>query len=489
MANIPCPIDIKCGAPDFPLLNFSSEAPDPFRFTGTGYPIINPDNPIGTDPTGRDPSDPSIWFGDGCLSLCFSVVSQEAADLCAAAQAYICSHTGGGNGGGPHQSIFFNQTAVCSVSCPGGGQFTWVILAGTYVSTSQALADRVASEAACAQANSKFFCLGPLNGKACYQIPYSQSVAISGPNPGPIDVTITSGSLPPGIVISQSPNNGKTVFFNGTPTNFGDYTFTLQAVDPNGNTMTKTYTITVLGISNIASLPQPNLGSAYSEQLIAAGGTSPYSFGVVDGALPTGLTLSNSGLISGTSTEIGTFFATIQVSDSSGIGCVADLTLTVVNNCPGPDWTTMNWDTAVANPGIGTASITASGNTVTAESAGDPTSFGGPGQTVVLHGSLLYTGPAAACKVTISVWDNNTGADPGDFNGFEIIQDGITVLVTDNLTVIGVLTFNLLAGVNSVIEVQGRFATVLLQTNDADLGFALPSTQAHVTFQLANNCP
>ena len=60
-------------------------------------------------------------------------------------------------------------------------------------------------------------------------------------------------------------------------------------------------------------------GTAYSETLTAQGGTSPYSFTVISGALPTGTTLnSSSGVISGTPSSTGSFFFTIQVTDAGG---------------------------------------------------------------------------------------------------------------------------------------------------------------------------
>jgi hypothetical protein len=58
---------------------------------------------------------------------------------------------------------------------------------------------------------------------------------------------------------------------------------------------------------------------AYSETINAQGGTSPYTFAVTSGALPTGTTLNpSSGVISGTPSAAGTFTFTITVTDSSG---------------------------------------------------------------------------------------------------------------------------------------------------------------------------
>ncbi|MFC1852510.1 S8 family serine peptidase [candidate division CSSED10-310 bacterium] len=56
----------------------------------------------------------------------------------------------------------------------------------------------------------------------------------------------------------------------------------------------------------------------YNHVLTAAGGTVPYSWGVISGALPTGLTLDSSGFITGIPSSAGTYNVTIQVTDSSG---------------------------------------------------------------------------------------------------------------------------------------------------------------------------
>ena len=65
------------------------------------------------------------------------------------------------------------------------------------------------------------------------------------------------------------------------------------------------------------SLPAGTQNIAYNQSLAAAGGTAPYTWSVLSGALPTGLTLSMTGQISGTPTSAGTSSFTVQVTDSS----------------------------------------------------------------------------------------------------------------------------------------------------------------------------
>lgn len=66
-------------------------------------------------------------------------------------------------------------------------------------------------------------------------------------------------------------------------------------------------------------LPNGIVGNAYYQELNGYGGTSPYSYSIVSGTLPSGLTLSNSGAIEGTPTEDGNFSLNISITDS--IGC------------------------------------------------------------------------------------------------------------------------------------------------------------------------
>ena len=65
-------------------------------------------------------------------------------------------------------------------------------------------------------------------------------------------------------------------------------------------------------------LPNGVVNVAYTATLTASGGTSPYTWSIAGGSLPSGLTLNaGSGAITGTPTATGTFSFTVQVRDAA----------------------------------------------------------------------------------------------------------------------------------------------------------------------------
>jgi acid phosphatase len=77
------------------------------------------------------------------------------------------------------------------------------------------------------------------------------------------------------------------------------------------------------------SVPNGTVGQAYSTQLNATGGTSPYTWSVSSGSLPAGLSLATAGVISGTPTAAGSPTLTATVKDSSSHTASSNFTLTV----------------------------------------------------------------------------------------------------------------------------------------------------------------
>jgi hypothetical protein len=101
--------------------------------------------------------------------------------------------------------------------------------------------------------------------------------------------------------------------------NNGILNFTVQTNINVGGTLTVTTT----------SLPNGTVGAAYSQELTADGGQSPYSWSQLSGSLPSGLSMDSNGFISGTPATNGTFNFTAQVTDSNSSSATKSLSLTI----------------------------------------------------------------------------------------------------------------------------------------------------------------
>lgn len=78
------------------------------------------------------------------------------------------------------------------------------------------------------------------------------------------------------------------------------------------------------------SLAEAIEGQAYSQQLEATGGSGGYSWVLVAGSLPAGVTLAPAGSITGTPAAPGTASFRVRATDSEGESATADLSIAVV---------------------------------------------------------------------------------------------------------------------------------------------------------------
>lgn len=152
-------------------------------------------------------------------------------------------------------------------------------------------------------------------------VAYSYTFMLS-PGSGSPGVTwsISSGALPPGLSLH---GNDRTATVSGTPTQPGSYRFYLQARDAPGPWVCCTevqYTINIgEGLSIVTgALPNGSVGTAYGFQLGTSGGTAN-SWTVTAGSLPTGLSLGNTGAITGTPTAASLSTFTVRASDGSRV--------------------------------------------------------------------------------------------------------------------------------------------------------------------------
>ena len=148
-----------------------------------------------------------------------------------------------------------------------------------------------------------------VNGKA-----YTQTLGAANGTP-PYTWSLAQGSGPLPANLSLDANTGA---ISGTPSATASFSFTIQVKDSVGATATKSLSIRVadpLAITT-GSLPDAAINVPYSQTLQATGGIPPDQWSVSAGALPAGLTLSSSGVISGTPTASGGFDFTPAVSDA-----------------------------------------------------------------------------------------------------------------------------------------------------------------------------
>src|SRR5207302_1344801 len=143
----------------------------------------------------------------------------------------------------------------------------------------------------------------------------------------PYSWSVVSGSLPAGLSLVAASGA-----ISGTPSGSGTSTFTVQAADSNAQNTTATFSLTINRpalVITTTSLPSGTQNAAYSASMSAAGGTTPYSWSVVSGSLPAGLSLASaSGAISGTPSGSGSSTFTIQAADSNAQKTTATLSLT-----------------------------------------------------------------------------------------------------------------------------------------------------------------
>ena len=184
---------------------------------------------------------------------------------------------------------------------------------------------------------------------------YSQTLEYLGT--GAMSWTLSGGSLPQGLQLSS----GGVI--SGEPQQVGDYQFTvlLTATEQTvNNTSAKTLWMTIYPADTTPSVPDPSdpgvetapvittgslangkVGEAYSGS-VAADGSGALSWSVTGGNLPSGLTLSSNGAISGTPAAVGSFQFTLTVTateQATNKTAVKSFTITIAEADPEDTYT------------------------------------------------------------------------------------------------------------------------------------------------------
>src|ERR1017187_4421870 len=271
-------------------------------------------------------------------------------------------------------------------------------------------------------------------------VAYSQALAASGGSP-PYSWSVASGTLPAGLSLAA----GGTLA--GTPGTAGPSSFTVRVTDSTSATATAALSSTInppaLGITT-SSLPAGTVGVAYSQALVASGGSPPYTWSVASGTLPAGLSLAPGGTISGTPGTAGPSSFTVRVTDSASASATAALSL-------------------IINPaalGITTSSLPA-GTVGVAYSQALGASGGSPPYAWAVASGVLPAGLSLAAGGTISGTPGTAGP-----SGFTVrVTDSASASATAALSLsinpaaLGIPTSSLPAGTVGVAYSQALGAT------------------------------
>jgi hypothetical protein len=160
---------------------------------------------------------------------------------------------------------------------------------------------------------------------------YSAQLTATG-GTAPYTWSIGPGQWPTGLGLSTTSG-----IISGTPSAAGTYNMAVQLKDAAGQQLTKTFSVVILAALAITASPLPDgtVGVPYSTTLTATGGTPPYTWSLVSGQLPPGITLAPSGALAGTPAQNGSYDFTAQAQDSVRAQVTRRGTIPIVSPTPG----------------------------------------------------------------------------------------------------------------------------------------------------------
>jgi hypothetical protein len=199
-----------------------------------------------------------------------------------------------------------------------------------------------------------------------------------------------------------------------------------------------------------ATLPPGTAGVAYTQTITGSGGTAPYTFTLIAGSLPPSLTLTASGVLSGTPTAAGSSTFTVRATDLNG--CFADRAYTVViaagTTCPTITLTPATLPNATVGV-FNTVTITGSGGT-------GPYVFGVTSGALPLGVTLT---PAGVLSGTPTTAGTSTFTIRGtDANGCfrELTYTVITAVAVPTLAQWAMVALGILLGLAGFLAIRRR---------------------------------
>jgi len=158
---------------------------------------------------------------------------------------------------------------------------------------------------------------------------YQTLVSVRGGVP-PYTWSVVTGVLPAGIDLLP-----ETGMLGGFPAATGTFPLVCRVSDQEGSRADRSFALHIAppdsGLRFVTDiLPPPVLDTPYSQQIEMTGGTMPYHWQIVSGALPPGMSLgTNSGSVFGAPNSIGTFHCVVAVCDQANDSVARLFTLTV----------------------------------------------------------------------------------------------------------------------------------------------------------------
>lgn len=248
----------------------------------------------------------------------------------------------------------------------------------------------------------------------------------------PYTFSITAGALPDGLTLDSA-----TGEVSGTPTVADTFPFTIQVEDADLATATVDCSITIVPAITIScdDPPEGAKGVAYTHTFPVAGGTLPFVFSIISGALPTGLVLDPAtGVVSGIPIAGGIFTFTIRVDDAVGgqssVACSINILQANCANPPDGEVTRTYTHTFTETGGVGPYTFAITAGTLPPGLTLDPA-------TGVLSGVPIADGtftfdltvtdsasPPVSATVTCSI---TIGVNPGNIiiHYWEEVPEGI----------------------------------------------------------------